>query len=84
VDGLLHAAPRLKILASSREILGVMGEIPYRVPPLATPDPRRLPPLEELSRFDAVRLFVERARVVSPEFGITETTPPPSPRSPDA
>ena len=68
---LLHAAPKLTILASSREILGVEGEIPFRVPPLGMPDLHHLPP-DQLAQFDAVQLFVERARVVSPEFELTE------------
>jgi predicted ATPase/class 3 adenylate cyclase len=71
-DRLLRACPGLTILASSREFLGVEGEAPYRVPPMALPDSRQLPSLEALSEFDAVRLFVERARVVSPGFTITE------------
>ena len=69
---LLHNAPRLTILATSREILGVAGELSYRVPPLAMPAPNRLLSLDELVRFDALRLFVERARLVSPGFALTE------------
>lgn len=69
---LLHSAPRLTILATSREILGVGGEFPFRVPPLAMPDPRRLPPLDTLANIDAVRLFVERARFVYPGFTLSE------------
>ena len=68
---LLRIAPRVKILVTSREILGVSGEIPYRVPPLSVPDLRRLPGLEELDDFDAVRLFADRARIVDPAFEIT-------------
>ena len=71
-DVLLHACPELTILASSREFLGVAGEAPYRVPPMALPDAHTLPPLIELAEFDAVRLFIERARVVSPGFTLTE------------
>lgn len=69
---LLQSAPGLTILVTSREILGVLGEMPYRVPPLGMPDPRCLPPLKELARYDAVRLFVDRARLVDPAFVITE------------
>jgi predicted ATPase len=61
----------LKILASSREALSVPGEVPYHVPSLAVPDPRQLPPLEELAQYNAVQLFTERAASVSPGFGIT-------------
>lgn len=70
-DFLLRACPKLKILASSREALGVDGEIAYRVPSLSAPDPRHLPPLEELGNFTAVRLFTERAASVQPAFAIT-------------
>ena len=69
---LLHSAPRLTVLATSREILGVEGEQPYRVPPLGLPDPHRQSPLNELAQFDAVRLFIERARGVYPGFNLTE------------
>ena len=71
VDALLQNAPGLVILATSREILGVAGEIHFRVPPMAMPDPHRLPALDELARFDALRLFVERARMVSLGFLLT-------------
>ncbi len=69
---LLHSAPRLTILATSREILGVGGEFTYLVPPLGIPDPLRLPPLAELAQFDAPRLFVERAGAAYPGFAMTE------------
>jgi predicted ATPase len=68
---LLHTCPDLTILASSREILGVEGEAPFRVPPLYMPDAGHIPALGELPEYDAVRLFIERARVVSPGFTIT-------------
>jgi predicted ATPase/class 3 adenylate cyclase len=70
-DILLRACPKLKILASSREALGVDGEITYRVPSLTTPDPRYLPPLEELGHFTAMQLFTERVASVQPAFAIT-------------
>jgi predicted ATPase/DNA-binding SARP family transcriptional activator/Tfp pilus assembly protein PilF len=72
-DRLLRSCPELTILASSREILGVVGEASYRVPPMALPDTSHLPPVEKLAEYDAVRLFVERARLVSPGFGVTES-----------
>jgi predicted ATPase/DNA-binding SARP family transcriptional activator len=72
-DKLLHACPDLAILTSSREILGVVGEIPYRVPPLSLPDIQHLPPLVKLREFDAVRVFVERAQLVLPGFELSET-----------
>jgi predicted ATPase/class 3 adenylate cyclase len=71
-DILLHACPNLTLLASSREILGVEGETPFRVPSMTTPDPNHLPPLAELLRYDAIRLFVERGQVVAPGITITD------------
>jgi predicted ATPase/DNA-binding CsgD family transcriptional regulator len=65
-DTLLRACPRLTILATSREALGLAGEASWEVPPLSSPaDPEQLPSLEELGRYEAVRLFVERAKATS-------------------
>jgi predicted ATPase/class 3 adenylate cyclase len=71
-EELLHACPKLKILASSREPLGIAGEVPYRVPSLVTPDPDHLPPLEKLSDVDAIRLFMERATTAKSDFKLTK------------
>lgn len=60
-DRLLQACPTLRILATSREPLGVPGETVWRIPPLSLPDPTTLLALEDLSRYEAVRLFVDRA-----------------------
>ncbi len=51
---LLRACPRLRILATSREPLGIGGEAVLRVPPLAVPDPERRPSLRGLPKYDAV------------------------------
>src|SRR5205823_1898301 len=64
VGALLGAAPGLQVLATSRVPLKIRGEHEYAVPPLQVPDPRRLPPLEALTRYEAVRLFAERAQAV--------------------
>ena len=67
-DCLLRACPRLRILATSREPLGVPGEVTWRVPSLPFPSgPSVLPP-DELVRFEAIRLFTERARLARPRF----------------
>lgn len=71
-DGLLRSCPDLHLIASSREGLGVAGEVLYRVPPLAAPDPHRLPPLDALAQYEAVRLFVDRAESVKPGFALTD------------
>ncbi len=69
---LLTEAPRLKAVVTSREVLHVSGEHEFTVPPLALPDPDRLPVAEDLHRYDAVALFVQRARAVNPGFVLTE------------
>src|ERR1700674_512237 len=71
ISDLLAAAPRLKVLVTSREVLRLSGETDYPVPPLALPDLKRLPPLERLAQYEAVALFIERAVAVKPRFGIT-------------
>jgi predicted ATPase/class 3 adenylate cyclase len=71
-ETLLRACPKLKILASSREALGIAGEVPYRVPSLATPSPDHLPPLENLSDLDSIRLFIERGTTAKPDFKLTK------------
>ncbi len=73
---LLSASPSLKILASSREALGVPGELAYPVPTLSQPDPKHMPSVEQLSQYEAVRLFIERARLVSPTFAVDEANAP--------
>ena len=73
---LLRGCPKLRILATSREALSTAGEVPYRVPPLARPDPRRVVALEGLTQFDAARLFMERAVLNNPAFVVTDTNAP--------
>jgi predicted ATPase/DNA-binding XRE family transcriptional regulator len=68
---LLAAAPRLRILATSRARLALSAEQEVPVKPLAVPDPAQLPSLERLTEFDAVRLFVARARALRPNFALT-------------
>lgn len=66
---LLRGCPELRLLVTSREALHVRGERIYAVPPLAVPGAElRAPSAEELTRFDAIRLFVERARAVKSDF----------------
>jgi predicted ATPase/class 3 adenylate cyclase len=71
VDELLRACSKIKILASSREALGVVGEMPYRVPSMTLPDPAHRPELAELEQCEAVRLFSERARPAKLDFRVT-------------
>ena len=76
VDTLLKACPHILILASSREALGISGEISFRVPSLSTPDARRLPPFGTLTQYEAVQLFIERAEVAQPGFNVTKENAP--------
>jgi predicted ATPase len=72
VDMLLRSAPNLTILATSREPLRVPGEIVFRVPSLDIPDPQQALEPRELIGFEAVELFVERARAVAPRFELDD------------
>ncbi|HEU4941077.1 MAG TPA: protein kinase, partial [Candidatus Eisenbacteria bacterium] len=72
-DALLRACPGLRILATSQEGLGVSGELVWRIPTLSVPELRSLPHSKEaLARYEAVRLFVERAVVAQPSFSLTD------------
>jgi predicted ATPase/class 3 adenylate cyclase len=75
-DNLLRAAPHLKILATSREALGIAGETSYRVPSLPLPDPNQLHDLDALSQNDCVRLFMDRALAAYPRFRLKEKNAP--------
>ncbi len=68
---LLVGCPQLRILATSREALGIAGETTWLVPSLPLPDRQQLPPVAELAQVEAVRLFVERAAAVLPTFTLT-------------
>lgn len=71
-DRLLHSCPKLKILASSREALGISGEIAYRVPSLSLPPKDSSREVwQTLTQYDAVRLFIDRAGTTEPSFAIT-------------
>jgi len=74
VTELLTAAPHIKALVSSREILHLYGEHEFPVPPLEVMDVRHLPTTETLSlykRFAAIKFFMERASAIQPEFKLT-------------
>lgn len=76
---LLAAAPRLKILVTSRTALRLSGEHLFAVPPLPVPDLSQLPPddldlVTALGKNAAVELFVQRARAASPGFSLSAET----------
>jgi predicted ATPase/class 3 adenylate cyclase len=77
VAQLLAASPGLRVLVTSRAALHVRGEQEFTVSPLQLPDSRHLPlvqsasSLKALSENEAVALFVQRARLVKPDFELT-------------
>ena len=76
-EGLLRACSELVVIATSRTPLGVAGETDWRVPPLSLPPPeRRRDTLAAVGQFDAVRLFIERARKTRPNFTVTNDNAP--------
>ena len=76
VAELLSAGPELKILVTSRAVLRVYGEHDCPVPPLSLPCRSPLPPVERLSQYAAVRLFIERAQAAKPDFAISNDNAP--------
>ena len=69
--GLVESTHEVFVLATSREPLNVAGEISWRVPSLRSPDRPESRPREELLGFEAVQLFVDRARRARPDLAIT-------------
>ncbi len=65
---LLKDSRDLRLLATSREVLGVEGEVVWPVPSMATPDARGTPNESEIAEVDSVRLFAERAHAARPGF----------------
>ena len=76
VYGLLRQCPRLVVLVTSRERLGVAGELTYRVPSLSVPDPDRDATPEGITACESARLFIDRARLLEPSFAITPQNAP--------
>jgi len=71
VEEILRTCPHIRILVTSREILHVTGEVPFRIPSLSLPV-KSLSGSAEALRSEAVRLFVERAQTVLPQFALTD------------
>ena len=71
-DQLLKSCPNLKILATSREALGILGEALYQVPSLTIPDTQQISPIEKLNDYEAIRLFHKRAQLVQMDFALTK------------
>ena len=75
-DAVLRESSQTRILATSREPLGIGGELTWRVSSLPTPDPQDLVASADLTQFPAVRLFIERAKFARPSFQITRENAP--------
>jgi predicted ATPase/DNA-binding CsgD family transcriptional regulator len=72
VSDLLTAGDQLRVLATSREALGVPGEVSYEVQPLPVPSGQASSRAATAGGYDAVRLFVDRAMHASPGFALTD------------
>src|SRR4051794_26150857 len=72
---LLRHCAHVQIMATSREPLGIAGEIPWRVPSLAAPTEKVLA-ATEIRRYAAVELFVTRVRSALPDFALTPDNAP--------
>ncbi len=70
-ETVLRACPDLRILTTSQEPLRLDGETTWLVPSLPLPNLSDLPPLERLTEYEAIRLFIERAAAALPGFTVT-------------
>jgi len=75
-NDVLHGSPRTRLLATSREALGIGGELVWQVPTLPTPEPDAPLSLAQLETYAAVRLFDQRARFALPTFRLTSLNAP--------
>lgn len=71
VDTALHHCPNLRVLATSRVVLGVVAEHVLAVSPLSVPDAAAVAPLDSLAAYPGVALFLQRATAAVPEFTLT-------------
>ena len=75
-DTLVRQCPGVRILATSREALGITGEQAYRVPSLSLPDRKQAPTPQSLSIYESVQLFIDRALLVRSDFQVTNQNAP--------
>jgi len=75
-DLVLRRSPNVAMLVTSRERLGMEGELTYRVPSLTVPGPGDNVAPKGLRAYEGVRLFVERARLARPDFDLTADNGP--------
>ena len=76
VGDLLKGALSLKVVVTSREALRIGGERVVPIPPLDLPPLRPVPPRAQLVQYEAVRLFIDRAEAVKPDFAVTSANAP--------
>ncbi|MBK7474204.1 MAG: tetratricopeptide repeat protein [Betaproteobacteria bacterium] len=76
VDTLVRRCPGVKILASSRQALGIAGEQIYRVPSLTLPDAKQTATQQSIRSFESVQLFIDRASLVRADFQVTDRNAP--------
>jgi len=76
VGALLADAPGVQTLITSRTVLNLYGEQELPVPPLELPDPRQPTTPDRVPQYAALRLFIERAHAVRPDFVVTNETAP--------
>ena len=71
VDEIVRHSPDVAVVVTSRERLGMTGELTYRVPSLTVPQASETLTPKTALRFEGVRLFVQRAKLVRPDFALT-------------
>jgi predicted ATPase/DNA-binding CsgD family transcriptional regulator len=72
VEHLLSVCPKLQVLTTSREELGIFGEVTWHVPSLPFPDLQSLPPFQSLIEYPSIQLFIERAAAVLPGYSLSD------------
>lgn len=75
-SAILRSCPNVSVLVTSREALGIAGEQTYPIPSLSLPDPKQPATVDSVSTYEAVRLFIDRARAVKPDFAVTNDNAP--------
>jgi len=75
-DTLLHGCPKLKVVATSREALGIGGEAVHRMPSLACPQSNEHIAAQAAMQYGAIALFAERARAADSKFQLTDENVP--------
>jgi non-specific serine/threonine protein kinase len=71
VDEIVRRGPDIAVFVTSRERLGITGELTYRVPSLTVPGTNETLTPETISPYEGVRLFVDRAKLLRPDFDVT-------------